>query len=175
MSGDRTAEVVAALRARGHRMTPQRLAIVSEIVATEGHISAQEVAARVRARVPGVNDSTVYRTLDLLEAIGVLAHSHLGSGPAYHHADEAGHVHFVCARCRSTVDLARAETAALQDAVVERTGFLPDFTHFAVSGLCAACRAAEGGHTADRTTPPNAHAAVNDGHATGTVAAPEAG
>ena len=71
MERDRlTAEVLEALRARGHRMTPQRRAIVAEIMETSGHIAPPEVAARVKARIPGVNDSTIYRTLDLLQTVG---------------------------------------------------------------------------------------------------------
>ena len=69
--------VLELLRSRGLRMTPQRRAIVSEIMAAEGHISPTAIARRVQKRVPGVNPSTVYRTLGVLEDLGVLAHAHL--------------------------------------------------------------------------------------------------
>ena len=80
-------------------MTPQRRAIVGEIMAARGHISATAVSRRVRERVPGVNASTVYRTLDLLEDLGVLSHAHLESGPEYHRRSESQHVHLTCSRC----------------------------------------------------------------------------
>lgn len=132
--------VIEALRARGLRMTPQRLAIVSEIMAIEGHISPQEVAQRVRTRVPGVNDSTVYRTIELLEELGYLAHAHLGAGPEYHHVGEHDHVHLVCERCGAQDELGAGETEPLRRLIRAHNGFLPDFTHFAVSGLCARCQ-----------------------------------
>src|SRR4029077_10406567 len=91
--------VLDLLRSRGLRMTPQRRAIVAEIMASEGHISPSLVARRVRERVPGVNPSTIYRTLDLLEDLEVLSHAHLESGPEYHRRSESQHVHLTCSSC----------------------------------------------------------------------------
>src|SRR5206468_9722301 len=91
--------VLALLRDRGLRMTPQRRAIVTEIMAADGHISPTTVARRVQERVPGVNPSTVYRTLGLLEEIGVLSHTHLESGAECHRRAEERHVHLVCSPC----------------------------------------------------------------------------
>lgn len=143
MNESRKAEIIEALKARGHRMTPQRLAIVSEVLRIEGHISPPHLARRVNERIPGVNASTVYRTLELLEGLGVLAHAHLGAGPEYHHAEDADHVHLVCSHCRNQVVLAAGDIEPLQQAMAEHTGFLPDFTHFAVWGICAECRTAK--------------------------------
>jgi Fur family ferric uptake transcriptional regulator len=136
-----TADVLEALKHRGYRMTPQRRAIVSEIMGTEGHIAPQDLVQRVKERLPGVNDSTVYRTLDLLEEMGFLSHAHLGAGSAYHHAGHSDHAHLICERCGRTDQLAVAETAPLQRAVAEISGFQADFSHFAISGLCARCAA----------------------------------
>jgi Fur family ferric uptake transcriptional regulator len=138
--------VLQTLREHGLRMTPQRRAIVTEIMSTSGHISPADVARRVRERVPGVNPSTVYRTLDLLEELGVLSHAHLESGPEYHHRSEAEHVHLVCSNCGADEALSMAEGERLKDVISRRSGFHPDLTHFAISGLCAKCRrAAQGG------------------------------
>jgi Fur family ferric uptake transcriptional regulator len=130
------------LRSRGLRMTPQRLAIVAEIMATDGHINPAEVARRVRERVPGVNPSTVYRTLDLLEELGVLSHAHLEAGAEYHRAADGAHAHLVCARCGAADSLSVEEAETLRDLIRKHHGFQPDFTHFAISGLCAGCAAA---------------------------------
>ena len=144
MKHDRpTEEILDRLRQRGYRMTPQRRAIVAEIVETSGHISPQEVAARVKARLPGVNDSTVYRTLDLLEEMGFLSHAPLGAGPAYHRAGEHDHVHLICERCGADDELSVEEAEPLRSVITNHNGFLPDFTHFAISGLCRACQAGE--------------------------------
>jgi Fur family ferric uptake transcriptional regulator len=137
---DDVAVVLDALRARGHRMTPQRRAIVLEIMASEGHISPQEIAGRVQRRVPGVNTSTVYRTLDLLEEAGYLSHSHHERGHDYHHASEHDHVHLTCSACGHSESLSLEEIEPLRTLVARHNGFLPDFTHFAISGICARCQ-----------------------------------
>ncbi|SRR6266567_2511613 len=134
--------VLAMLRDRGLRMTPQRRAIVSEIVAVRGHINPSEVSRRVRDRFPGVNASTVYRTLDLLEELGVLSHAHLESGAEYHHRSQSQHVHLACRRCGAEDSLSMTEAQSLKQLIRRHRGFEPDLTHFAISGLCARCTAA---------------------------------
>lgn len=121
-------------------MTPQRRAIVAEIMTSEGHISPAAVARRVRERVPGVNPSTVYRTLDMLEGLGILSHAHLESGAEYHRSVDSGHVHLTCSRCGSEDSLTLQEADRLKRLIARHHGFSPDLTHFAISGLCAGCQ-----------------------------------
>jgi Fur family transcriptional regulator, ferric uptake regulator len=129
------------LRSKGLRMTPQRRAIVIEVMRATGHISPPAVARRVQGEMPGVNASTVYRTLSLLEDVGVLSHAHLETGAEYHRAEDAGHVHLTCSSCGAEDDLSGDEADALQRVIEQHRGFAPDLTHFAISGLCSACRA----------------------------------
>ena len=133
-------EVMELLRSRGLRMTPQRRAIVFEVMRTQGHIAPADIARKVQGEMPGVNASTVYRTLALLEEIGVLSHAHLESGAEYHRTAEAGHVHLTCSSCGAEDDLSIDEAQALQKVVERHRGFEPDLTHFAISGLCATCQ-----------------------------------
>jgi Fur family ferric uptake transcriptional regulator len=140
----RTDEVVDALRQRGLRMTPQRRAIVAEIMRTQGHISPTALSRKVQGEMPGVNASTIYRTLALLEEMGVLAHAHLEGGAEYHRAEEAGHVHLTCSNCGSEDDLSLDEAEALVRLIERHHGFAPDLTHFAISGRCADCVSASG-------------------------------
>ncbi|MDQ3985080.1 MAG: transcriptional repressor [Actinomycetota bacterium] len=125
-------------------MTPQRRAIVVEIMRTRGHISPQKIVDRVEKRLPGTNPSTVYRTLELLEELGIVSHAHLGDGPEYHKADEHDHVHLICSRCNKAQSLSEDDTTPLKELISRHSGFVPDFTHFAISGLCADCRQREG-------------------------------
>jgi Fur family ferric uptake transcriptional regulator len=129
------------LRTRGLRMTPQRRAIVAEVMRTRGHISPTAIARRVQGGMPGVNASTVYRTLSLLEEIGVLSHSHLESGAEYNSAEQAGHVHQTSSNCGAEDDLSLEVARALHRLIERHHGFSPDLTHFAISGLCADCQA----------------------------------
>ena len=89
----------AALRAGGYRVTPQRQ-LVLEAVTKLDHATPEEIFADVHQRARGVNVSTIYRTLELLEQLGLVTHTHLGHGaPRYHLAADAGHVHLVCSEC----------------------------------------------------------------------------
>jgi Fur family ferric uptake transcriptional regulator len=135
-------DIIDVLRGRGLRMTPQRRAIVAEVMRAKGHISPTALARKVQGEMPGVNASTIYRTLSLLEEVGVLAHAHLEGGAEYHRAEEAGHVHLTCSRCGAEDDLSLEEAEALQELINRHHGFLPDLTHFAISGLCAECQKA---------------------------------
>jgi Fur family transcriptional regulator, ferric uptake regulator len=132
-------EIVTALRERGHRLTPQRQLILEEVLAAKGHIAPQEVARRVQRRMPAVNASTIYRTLTVLEDLGVVRHAHSERGAEYHRAEEGEHVHLTCARCGGEDDLSIEEAGSLKRQIQRHRGFQPDFTHFAISGLCARC------------------------------------
>lgn len=129
----------AELRARGYRLTPQRQ-LVLEAVAELGHATPEEIATAVRKTADGVNISTVYRTLELLEELGLVRHTHLGHGaPTYSVAGDDDHVHLVCRECGAVEEAERV----LVDGVVERLqaakGFRVDIGHFALFGTCRAC------------------------------------
>jgi Fur family ferric uptake transcriptional regulator len=131
--------VMELLRSQGLRMTPQRRAIVAEVMRTQGHISPTTIARKVQGEMPGVNASTVYRTLTLLEEVGVLQHSHLETGAEYHRSEEAHHIHLTCARCGRDDELSLGEADSLSALIARHHGFAADLTHFAITGLCAQC------------------------------------
>ena len=134
------AEALKILKRKGYRMTPQRQAIVAEVMKAKGHISAPAIAARVQQIMPGVTPSTIYRTLDVLEGVGLISHSHLERGAEYHHAAESGHVHLTCSECGAEDDLSLDEAESLERLITKHHGFRPDLTHFAISGVCRACQ-----------------------------------
>ena len=135
-----SADLTQVLKEKGFRITPQRYAIVSEIMRARGHINPAAIARKVRQRMPGINASTVYRTIAMLEEAGILSHAHMESGPEYHRAGEPEHVHLVCSRCGRTDDLSLKEARSLVELIGRHSGFAPDLTHFAVAGLCAKCQ-----------------------------------
>ncbi|HEY7399266.1 MAG TPA: Fur family transcriptional regulator [Actinomycetota bacterium] len=136
---ERPTDVLALLREQGLRMTPQRRAIVATVLRAQGHISPTVIARTVQGEMPGVNASTVYRTLTLLEEIGVLQHSHVETGAEYHRTEEAEHVHLTCKSCGSDDALSLREASAMHDLIKRHHGFQADLTHFAITGLCADC------------------------------------
>jgi Fur family ferric uptake transcriptional regulator len=130
----------AELRARGFRLTPQRQ-LVLEAVVSLGHATPDEIAERVRATARGVNISTVYRTLELLEELGLVTHTHLGHGaPTYHAADDADHLHLVCRECGGIEEMHPDVLDAAVGRIATDHGFEVDVGHFAIFGTCAACR-----------------------------------
>ena len=133
-------DLVELLRERGQRMTPQRQLILEAVQQLEGHISAEAVHARVAARFPQVNISTVYRTLELLQDLGLVTHTHFDDGVAqYHRADQGVHQHLVCRQCGSEQELGLELLEPLGLELRRRHGFQADLAHFALVGLCRAC------------------------------------
>ncbi len=127
------------LRSRGYRLTPQRQ-LVLEAVGGLGHGTPDEIASAVRQTASGVNISTVYRTLELLEEIGLVRHTHLGHGaPTYSVATDDDHVHLVCRDCGTVEEVSPELLAGIVDALSAERGFSVDVGHFAVFGRCRAC------------------------------------
>ncbi|MFO7252575.1 MAG: Fur family transcriptional regulator [Actinomycetes bacterium] len=128
------------LRARGYRVTPQRQ-LVLEAVSELGHATPEEICARVQQTARGVNISTVYRTLELLEELGLVTHTHLSHGaPTYHLAAEADHVHLVCRGCGEVTEVAPRLVDGLVTALDQELGFATDVHHLTVFGTCRNCR-----------------------------------
>ena len=131
------------LRARGYRVTPQRQLVLEAVTKLE-HATPEEICADVQQTARGVNISTVYRTLELLEQLGLVTHTHLGHGaPRYHLAAEAQHVHLVCRDCEQVTQLDPAAVSSLVTALDAEQGFETDVTHLTVFGRCGACRKAQ--------------------------------
>src|ERR1700730_14098180 len=129
----------ATLRASGYRVTPQRQ-LVLEAVTKLNHASPEEICVEVRETARGVNVSTVYRTLELLEELGLVTHTHLGHGaPTYHAAAEQQHLHLVCRVCGQVTEAEPALADPLADKLRAEQGFEIDPAHFAIFGRCAAC------------------------------------
>ena len=124
-------------------MTPQRQLILAAIVASRGHMSADQLYQQVAHEFPDVNISTVYRTLEVLEELGLLSHTHFHDGVArYHLAEEGHHQHLVCERCGADIELDLDALEPLGRALLDRYGFEADLAHTAIVGVCQACRTA---------------------------------
>jgi len=128
------------LRSHGYRVTPQRQ-LVLEAVAKLDHATPEEIAASVQQTAKGVNISTIYRTLELLDTLGLVAHTHLNHGaPTYHLASEAAHVHLVCQGCGKVDQVSQETIAPLTAALREARGFETNVSHLTVFGRCEDCR-----------------------------------
>ena len=131
------------LRERGLRLTAQRRQVLAAVTALE-HATPEDIGARLRAEAgpdgAAPDASTVYRTLELLERLGLVRHTHLGKGAPIYQAAEHPHLHVVCSSCGSV----QSADADLLDGAAERLaaelGFTVDVGHVALSGTCRECR-----------------------------------
>lgn len=137
-------DVMALLRARGGRATVARRTLLEVLFEAGEHRSADELASEVQTRAPDVHISTIYRSLDDLQRLGVIVHSHLGHGPATYQLASLAHAHFICEACGATIEAPDELFGGLARTVKRQLGFAIDPYHFAMLGLCAPCQAAGG-------------------------------
>ena len=128
------------LRDHGFRITPQRQ-LVLEAVESLRHGTPEEILVEVQLTASGVNLSTIYRTLEVLEEVGLVTHAHIGHGPpTYHAVDEHVHIHLVCDRCAKVVSVPASTATDFVDRLETDYGFRTDISHVSVHGLCKSCK-----------------------------------
>jgi Fur family transcriptional regulator, ferric uptake regulator len=129
-----------ALRKSGHRLTPQR-ELILQAVQVLGHATPDEVLAHVRQSTTSVNLSTIYRTLELLQDLGLVRHAHLvDRAPTYHSVGGPEHFHLVCRSCKVVISAAPAMARRLAEDLAATHGFTTDVGHLTVFGNCQECK-----------------------------------
>jgi Fur family ferric uptake transcriptional regulator len=127
------------LKEHGFRITPQRQ-LVLEAVEHLRHGTPDEILVEVQRTATGVNLSTVYRTLEVLEDVGLVTHAHIGHGPpTYHAVDDDMHIHLVCDRCAKVVSVPAAAAESFVATLQREYGFRTDVSHVSMHGLCESC------------------------------------
>jgi Fur family ferric uptake transcriptional regulator len=126
----------ARLREKGYRLTPQR-ELILEAVERLGHATPDEVLAEVRKHSTAVNASTVYRTLEVLEELGLIRHAHLSDrAPTYHSTSEHEHFHLVCRNCHKVISVDPHVLTPVSERLAADHGFTIDVGHLTVFGTC---------------------------------------
>ena len=124
------------LRESGYRLTPQR-ELILEAVERLGHATPDEVLAEVRTHSTAVNASTVYRTLEVLEELGLIRHAHLSDrAPTYHSTSEHEHFHLVCRNCHKVISVDPDVLTPVAERLSADHGFTVDVGHLTVFGTC---------------------------------------
>lgn len=132
------------LRVRGLRWTPQRRTLIDVLSRADGHVTGAELVERCREVDPTTIPSTVYRTLNVLEELGMLRHSHGADGrEEFHVQPVASHGHLHCISCGTTWEVPADEAATIVDALQRGRGFAVDLSHLSIAGRCASCSARE--------------------------------
>jgi Fur family ferric uptake transcriptional regulator len=127
------------LHERGLRMTPQRQLVLDAVRALD-HATPEQICVEVQRAAPAVNITTIYRTLDLLDRIGLVRHTHLGHGAPTYSAQEHQHVHLACHSCGAVSEVPVELMDGLVADLADRSGFALDVSHLALSGLCSTCQ-----------------------------------
>nr|MDT0660296.1 Fur family transcriptional regulator [Micromonospora sp. DSM 115978] len=127
------------LHSRGLRLTAQRQLILEAVLELR-HATPEQVLTAVREVAAGVNITTIYRTLELLERLGLVRHTHLSHGsPTYHPAGEDQHVHLVCRSCGEVDEFDPGLLEPLAGKLARDRGFQLDIGHVAFFGDCRKC------------------------------------
>jgi Fur family ferric uptake transcriptional regulator len=135
-----------ALRERGLRITPQRVRIWEILAGSGGHMTAEEVWEEASGALPGLELSTVYRTLDALCEAGLAVESRLPEGPRVFEAHERRHPHLVCERCGKVFHPEReADLRVIEVLNAVAGSFEVREAHVVATGLCAGCASRSGG------------------------------
>ena len=132
---------VPTLRRSGRRLTRQRRLIWESLLAEpDQHLSAEDIVERVHARLPSVNTSTVYRTLELLVEDGLLLRTDLGAGRAYYEpVREHAHHHVICERCGTVAHLHDETLGDLRARIESATGYRLGEREISFFGTCRTC------------------------------------
>lgn len=143
-----TQPIVTALDRAGYRLTEPRRSLAALIASRDGHFTAGELISDARSRRIGVGRATVFRTLEVLEELGVVERLDLPSGEhAYVACQRAHHHHVVCSRCGRTSEIDDAGLRVVVREIARRTGFRVDEHRLELFGLCPACLARQAGTT----------------------------
>jgi Fur family peroxide stress response transcriptional regulator len=137
---DRFDELIAALKERNFRLTPQRVELVRLIAASEGHPSAGQLYARIKHQFPTMSHATVYKTLAMLKKMGQVLEIGLRDDSHYDGNRPEPHPHLICSKCNRIVD----GELNLDPAVIRKLEQASGYTHLrpqiSFYGLCPDCK-----------------------------------
>lgn len=127
------------LRARGYRMTSQRMAILHVLHHAGTHLSPSEIYQEARRELPSLTEPTVYRTLDLLAENGLIHPSHSGSRHLTYQIAGNDHHHVICRVCGSEIEVQHELLESLVRQVESSSGYVRIDSHITFFGVCPAC------------------------------------
>jgi Fe2+ or Zn2+ uptake regulation protein len=131
---------VPQLRARGYRMTSQRMAILHVLHDAGTHLSPGEIHKQARRTLPGLTEATVYRTLDFLAENGLVRSSHSGSRHLTYQIAGNDHHHIVCRVCGSEIEVEHQLLESLVRKLESASGYVRIDSHITFFGVCPDCQ-----------------------------------
>ena len=137
-------EMITSLKEQGHRLTPQRMAVLKILAADEGHPSVEQVYERVKVDFPMTSLATIYKTVTLLKEMGeVLELGFSDDSNRYDGIRPYPHPHLICTRCRKIVDPEVATLSELHQEVARVSGYQIVSHRLDFFGICPQCQEKE--------------------------------
>lgn len=121
------------------RLTRQREVVLSVIRASCEHLTASEVFANAKAKLPSISFATVYNSLRFLKDAGHIAEINFGNGASRFDGMTTRHDHAICTKCGKLVDIEMEHPADLVDRAAEMSSFKPEYIEFTLRGICPEC------------------------------------
>jgi Fe2+ or Zn2+ uptake regulation protein len=128
------------LRARGYRMTPQRHAILHTLCHSGEHLTPTEVYVQARKQLPGLTETTVYRTLEFLAENELARPAHMGNGHLVYEIARHEHHHLKCRNCGDEIEVEHALLSKLYQQLENASGYRLTDSHVTFFGLCPDCQ-----------------------------------
>jgi len=135
-------KLVTMLRREGYKMTPQRRAILKEVADAHDHLTPAALFERVQHSQPKIGLVTIYRTIQILEEVGLICEMHaertsrsylLKRAPEHHH-------HIICSGCGTVADITNCGLEKLQNRLSKETGFEIEGHLLEFFGYCRQCQ-----------------------------------
>ena len=133
-------EYVPQLRARGYRMTSQRMAILHVLRHDGTHLSPADIYKKARKDLPGLTEPTVYRTLEFLAENGLVHPSPTGNGHLTYQIAGDDHHHVICRVCGSEIEVEHTLLESLYRKLESTSGYVRIDSHITFFGVCPKCR-----------------------------------
>lgn len=133
-------EYAAQLRARGFRMTSQRMAILHALRHAGTHLSPRQVYVEAKQELPSLTEPTVYRTLEFLAENGLARAARTGNGHLMYEIAGNEHHHIVCRVCGDEIEVEHALLEDLYRKLESASDYVRIDSHMTFFGICPACQ-----------------------------------
>ncbi|HQN18558.1 MAG TPA: transcriptional repressor [Syntrophobacteraceae bacterium] len=138
---DRMAEIVTKLRAGGHRITPQRLAILRMLIESRSHPSVEDIFEKVKVNFPTTSLATIYKTIAVMKELGEVLELEFSTGHnRYDGSKPYPHPHLICVKCKRIVDPQLTSLTDLTQELVSDSGYTILGHRLDFFGICPECR-----------------------------------
>ena len=133
--------IIQKLRDNGHKITPQRLAIVKILAKSEGHPSVENIYGQIKRHFPTMSLATVYRNILLIKSLGEVLELGFPDGSNRYDGNRPyPHPHLICTKCRRIMDSDLESLEGVTQELTSETGFRITSHRLDFFGICPDCQ-----------------------------------